>query len=127
MGSYGIGVSRLVGAIIEANHDENGIIWPEPVAPFKLGIINLRVGDKSCDLVSEEIYTKMSDQSVEVLYDNRDESIGIKFADMDLIGLPWQMIIGPRGVKNNQVEIKNRATGIKEELSTEDALNKILG
>jgi prolyl-tRNA synthetase len=126
MGSYGIGVSRLVGAIIEASHDENGIIWPESVAPFKVGIINLRVGDKDCDIVCEEIHSKMHDHYVEALYDDRNESIGIKFANMDLIGLPWQIIIGPRGVKNNKVELKNRASGMKEELSIADALNKIL-
>ena len=127
MGSYGIGVSRLVGAIIEASHDKDGIIWPESVAPFKVGIINLRVGDKACDLVCEEIYSKMHDQSIEALYDDRNESIGIKFADMDLIGLPWQIIIGPRGVKNHKVELKNRASGLKEELTIDDALNRILG
>ena len=127
MGSYGIGVSRLVGAIIEASHDEDGIIWPESVAPFKVGIVNLRVGDKACDQVCEEIYSKMHDQSVEALYDNRNESIGIKFANMDLIGLPWQIIIGPRGIKNNKVELKNRVSGMKEELSIDDAFNKILG
>jgi len=127
MGSYGIGVSRLVGAIIEASHDKDGIIWPESVAPFKVGIINLRVGDKACDLVCEEIYSKMHDQSVESLYDNRNESIGIKFANMDLIGLPWQIIIGPRGIKNNKVELKNRVSGMKEELSIDEAFNKILG
>jgi prolyl-tRNA synthetase len=127
MGSYGIGVSRLVGAIIEASHDENGIIWPESVAPFKVGIINLRVGDKDCDIVCEKIHSKMHDHYVEALYDDRNESIGIKFANMDLIGLPWQIIIGPRGVKNNKVELKNRASGMKEELSIDDAFNKILG
>jgi prolyl-tRNA synthetase len=97
------------------------------VAPFKVGIINLRAGDKTCDVVCEEIYSKMHDQSIEALYDDRNESIGIKFADMDLIGLPWQIIIGPRGVKNHKVELKNRASGLKEELTIDDALNRILG
>ena len=127
MGSYGIGVSRLVGAIIEASHDDNGIIWPDAVAPFKVGIINLRVGDKSCDIACEETYTKMRDQNIEVLYDDRNESVGVKFANMDLIGLPWQIVIGPRGLKEGKVELKNRSSGVKEELSIDDALNSILG
>ena len=127
MGSYGIGVSRLVGAIIEASHDKDGIIWPEAVAPFKIGIINLRVGDEACDLVCEKIYSNMRAQGIEVLYDDRNESIGIKFADMDLIGLPWQVTVGPRGIKSEKVEIKNRSSGEKEELLVNDALKKISG
>lgn len=127
MGSYGIGVSRLVGAIIEASHDADGIIWPETVAPFKVGIINLRVGDNYCDEKCEEIYSSLNIKGVDVLYDNRDESIGIKFADMDLIGLPWQIIVGPRVLKEGKVEIKNRASGIKEILLIDDALKKIHG
>ena len=127
MGSYGIGVSRLVGAIIEASHDNDGIIWPEAVAPFKVGIINLRVGDEACDLVCEKIYSNMRAQGIEVLYDDRNESIGIKFADMDLIGLPWQVTVGPRGIKSEKVEIKNRSSGVKEELSIDEALRKICG
>jgi len=127
MGSYGIGVSRLVGAIIEASHDADGIIWPETVAPFKVGIINLRVGDNYCDEKCEEIYSSLNIKDVDVLYDNRDESIGIKFADMDLIGLPWQIIVGPRVLKEGKVEIKNRASGIKEILLIDDALKKIHG
>jgi prolyl-tRNA synthetase len=127
MGSYGIGVSRLVGAIIEASHDEDGIIWPEAVAPFKIGIINLRVGDGACDLVCEKIYSNMRAQGIEVLYDDRKESIGIKFADMDLIGLPWQLTVGPRGIKSEKVEIKNRLSGVKEELSIDEALRNICG
>ena len=127
MGSYGIGVSRLVGAIIEASHDKDGIIWPEAVAPFKIGIINLRVGDEACDLVCEKIYSNMRAQGIEVLYDDRNESIGIKFADMDLIGLPWQVTVGPRGIKSEKVEIKNRSSGVKEELSIDEALRKICG
>ena len=127
MGSYGIGVSRLVGAIIEASHDADGIIWPETVSPFKVGIINLRVGDNYCDEKCEEIYSSLNIKDVDVLYDNRDESIGIKFADMDLIGLPWQIIVGPRVLKEGKVEIKNRASGKKEILLIDDALKKIHG
>lgn len=127
MGSYGIGVSRLVGAIIEASHDDDGIIWPEAVAPFKVGLINLRKGDDDCDAACEDMYAKLQAAGLDVLYDDRDERAGGKFANMDLIGLPWQMIIGPRGVKNNVVELKNRASGEREELSPEAAINKLTG
>ena len=125
MGSYGIGVSRLVGAVIEASHDDDGIIWPEAVAPFKIGIINLRAGDKACDAACEDAYAKLLESGVEVLYDDRDERGGAKFANMDLIGLPWQLVIGPRGLKDGKVEVKNRASGEKEELSIEAAISKL--
>jgi prolyl-tRNA synthetase len=127
MGSYGIGVSRLVGGIIEASHDENGIIWPESVAPFKAGIINLKVGDEGCDGACEDVFNMLRSGGCDVLYDDRDGRAGVKFADMDLIGLPWQIVIGPRGVKNGVVEMKNRATGEREEISAEAALSKLLG
>lgn len=125
MGSYGIGVSRLVGGIIEACHDENGIVWPESVAPFQVGIINMRVGDAECDAVCEQAYQALQQAGVEVLYDETDERAGGKFARMDLIGLPWQIVIGPRGIKNGVVEVKNRKTGEKSELALEEALNKV--
>jgi len=125
MGSYGIGVSRLVGAIIEAYHDDRGIKWPEAVAPFKVGLINLKAGDGACDRVCEDIYRALSEQGVEVLYDDRDDRAGVKFADMDLIGLPWQLIAGPKGVAAGVVELKNRHTGEKEELSVEAALARL--
>ncbi len=127
MGSYGIGVSRLLGAIIEANHDDNGIIWPEPVAPFKVGLINLRAADAKCKEACDDLYAKLQKAGVEVLYDDRDETAGAKFAAMDLIGLPYQFVIGPRGVTNNVVEIKNRRTGEKQELSPEAALALVAG
>ena len=127
MGSYGIGVSRLVGAIIEANHDESGIIWPESVAPFHVGLINLKVGDLACDQQCEDFYTKLRAHGVEVLYDDRDERAGVKFAEMELIGLPWQLVVGPRGVVNGMVEVRNRRTGEHEELSVEAALPRIFG
>ena len=114
-------------AIIEASHDDNGIIWPESVAPFIVGIINLRVNDEACDLKCEEIYTDLREKGIDVLYDNRDESIGTKFADMDLIGLPWQIIVGPRSLKEDKIEIKNRSSGIKEILHIDDALKRIFG
>ncbi len=125
MGSYGIGVSRLVGAIIEASHDENGIVWPEPVAPFKVGLINLRLSDGACTKACDEIYERLWQAGVEVLYDDRDESAGAKFAEMDLIGLPWQLIVGPRGIKQGQVELKQRKTGMREELTLESALSRM--
>jgi prolyl-tRNA synthetase len=127
MGSYGIGVSRLVGAIIEAYHDDAGIKWPKSVAPFKVGIVNLRPGDPACDAACEDLYAKLTRAGVDALYDDRDERPGAKFADMDLIGLPWQIVIGPRGVKSGTVELKHRATGEKQELAADAALAKITG
>ncbi|OUS15015.1 proline--tRNA ligase [Rhodospirillales bacterium 47_12_T64] len=125
MGSYGIGVSRLLGAIIEASHDENGIIWPEAVAPYKVGLINLKVKDEACVKACDDLYQKFNSAGVDVLYDDRDTSAGGKFKDMDLIGVPWQLVIGPRGLKNGVVELKNRKTGEKEEMSLEAALSKL--
>ncbi len=122
MGSYGIGVSRLVGAIIEAKHDDAGIKWPEAVAPFKVGLINLKVGDGACDRVCNDLYEKLNKAKIEVLYDDRDARAGTKFADMDLIGLPWQVVIGPKAVKAGVVEFKNRASGERQEISAEAAI-----
>ncbi|SLN53809.1 proline--tRNA ligase [Oceanibacterium hippocampi] len=127
MGSYGIGVSRLVGAIIEACHDEAGIVWPEAVAPFRVGLINLKVQDAEVSAACEDFYGKLRKAGVEVLYDDTDERAGAKFATMDLIGLPWQVTIGPRGLKNGIVEVKNRKSGAKEELSLDAALNRFAG
>ena len=121
MGSYGIGVSRLVGAIIEASHDDNGIIWPESVAPWTVGVINLKVGDADCDAACEKIYADLQAAGVEVLYDDRDERAGGKFADMDLVGIPWQLTVGPRGLKDGKIEVKQRAGGEKSEIAL-DAL-----
>lgn len=125
MGSYGIGVSRLVAAIIEASHDDQGIKWPEPVAPFKVGLLNLKVGDRRAETIAESLYHTLCQKGVEVLYDDRDERAGTKFADMDLIGLPWQLIVGGRSVEAGTVEVKNRHTGAREEVSIEAALNLI--
>ena len=126
MGSYGIGVSRLVGAIIEASHDDKGIIWPGSVSPFQIGMINLRTGDPVCDNACEEIYSKCRQNGVEILYDDRSDRAGTKFADMDLIGIPWQLIVGPRGLKNGLIEVKRRNTGIREELPIEAALDRMI-
>ncbi len=127
MGSYGIGVSRLVGAVIEASHDDAGIIWPEAVAPFKVGLINLRTGDAACDAACDDIYSRLEAAGVEVLLDDRDERAGAKFADMDLIGLPWQLVVGPRGLKSGQVELKRRSDGTREEVSIDSALSRLTG
>jgi len=124
MGSYGIGISRLVAGIIEASHDDDGIIWPESVAPFDIGIINLSSGNESCDSACEDLYFQLGNAGFDVLYDERDERAGVKFANMDLIGLPWQIIAGPRGIKNGVIELKNRATGEKDEMTLNSVLNR---
>jgi len=124
MGSYGIGVSRLVGAIIEARHDEAGIIWPDAVAPFRAAILNLRQGDAVTDKICDELYARLG---ADALYDDREERAGAKFAEADLMGHPWQIIVGPRGAAAGMVELKRRATGDRTELPVEDALAKVLG
>ena len=127
MGSYGIGVSRLVGALIEANHDDRGIIWPEPVAPFDVGIVNLRTGDAACDLLAQTLYDRLTIAGVEVLLDDRDERAGAKFATMELIGLPWQVTVGPRGAKSGTVELKSRRTGETVELDIDALTQRLAG
>ncbi len=126
MGSYGIGVSRLVGAIIEASHDEAGIIWPMSVAPFHVGLINLKVDDAACAAAAADLQARLEAAGLTVLLDDRDERAGAKFATMDLIGLPWQVTVGPRGIKAGVVEVKHRASGAKEELSVEAAIAKLV-
>ena len=120
-GSYGIGVSRLVGGIIEACHDEDGIVWPWAVAPFQIGLINLKPGDARTDELSERLYKTLTHKGLDVLYDNRNERAGAKFSDMDLIGLPWQAVIGPRGAVAGEIEVKNRKHGDKQTLDFEAA------
>jgi len=124
MGSYGIGVSRLVGAIIEASHDEAGIIWPDAIAPFRAAILNLRQGDELTDKICEDLHTVLG---ADCLYDDRNERAGAKFAEADLMGHPWQIIVGPRGAANGIVELKRRATGERFELSIIEALDKVRG
>ena len=97
MGSYGIGPSRLVAAIIEAFHDEAGIIWPEAVAPFKVAILNLKQGASDTDAACEKLYPALAAKGIDVLYDDLDERPGAKFATADLIGIPWQILVGPQG------------------------------
>ena len=125
MGSYGIGVSRLVATIIECFNDDNGIIWPISVAPFKVNIINLKNNDEECLKKCIEIHDLLENQGIETIFDNRDESAGRKFSDADLIGIPFQLIVGPRELKNGNVELKNRKIDAKEILSFDSAINKI--
>ena len=126
MGSYGVGVSRLVAAIIEASHDENGIIWPDGAAPFNVGLINLKPGDAKTDAACETLHTRLENAGISVLHDDLDNRAGAKFASMDLIGLPWQLIVGPRGVAAGEVELKRRATGARETLTLDAALERLV-
>jgi prolyl-tRNA synthetase len=125
MGSYGIGVSRVVAAAIEANHDANGIVWPKEIAPFQIALINVRFGDELCDKVCEEIYAKFSARGIEVIYDDTKASLGQKFSIADLIGIPTQIIVGPKSAAAGKVEVKDRKTGKKEEIAISE-LEKIL-
>ena len=126
MGSYGIGVSRLIAAIIEAHHDDHGIIWPQSVSPFDFGIINLKKGHDSCDTVSSEIYHFAKDNGLDPLLDDTSNSIGAKFATMDLIGLPYQIVMGPKTLKEGKVEFKVRKTGETQLLDVAKAKEKLL-
>jgi prolyl-tRNA synthetase len=125
MGSYGIGPSRLVAAIIEASHDDAGIKWPEAVAPFKVAILNLKQGGADTDAACEQLYRDLTAKGVDVLYDDRDQRPGAKFATADLIGIPWQVMIGPRGLAEGKVEVKRRADGSRELVSAADALARL--
>jgi prolyl-tRNA synthetase len=125
MGSHGIGVSRLVGAIIEASHDDKGIVWPEGVAPFRVGIVNLKQGDAGADGACEQLYAELARAGLDPLYDDRDERAGAKFATMDLIGLPWRITVGPRGLAKGVVELTRRRTGESEEMSAAAAIARL--
>ena len=126
MGSYGIGPTRLVPAIIEASHDDNGIIWPKSVAPFDVSIINMKAGDTACDNASEDLYARLGKAGLDVIYDDTDDRAGAKFATADLIGIPVQIVVGPRSIANGEVELKDRKSGARETLSTEAAINKLV-
>ncbi len=126
MGSYGIGPSRLVAALIEANHDDNGIIWPDSVAPFDIGLANLKPGDATTDAACQSLYDQFTRAGFDVLYDDRDERPGAKFATMDLIGLPLQVIAGPKSLADGNVEVKHRRTGVREVLSLNEVVNKLV-
>jgi prolyl-tRNA synthetase len=125
MGSHGIGVSRLLGALIEANHDDKGIIWPEGVTPFPVGLVNLKQGDAATDAACGDIYSALRSKGLEPLYDDRDERAGAKFASMDLIGLPWRITVGPRGLAAGKVELTSRRSGENEEMSAADAVERV--
>lgn len=126
MGCYGIGISRIVGAIIEAHHDDKGIIWPKNVTPFHVGLVNIKPGHEGCDALCESLYAQLQAQGLTVLYDDRKESAGSKFATQELIGLPYSIAIGPRSVDSQTVELKERATGIKKDVSVQEAINEII-
>ena len=125
MGSYGVGVSRLVAAIIEASHDDAGIVWPEPVAPWRVGIVTMRSDDDASTSAADGLYAQLKAAGIETLYDDRDERGGVKLGSMDLIGLPWQVIVGPRGIASGTVELKRRSTGEREEISVESAIARL--
>ena len=126
MGSYGIGPTRLVPAIIEASHDDAGIIWPVSVAPFEATVINLKAGDTDSDAAADDFYVGLKQAGIDVLYDDRDQPAGAKFATADLIGIPYQLIVGPRGLKSGEVEIKHRATGERETLPLGSAIERLV-
>jgi prolyl-tRNA synthetase len=125
MGSYGIGPTRLVAAIIEAFHDDAGIKWPEAVAPFRVAILNLKQGDSATDAACESLYRELTAKGVEVLYNDLEERPGPKFAATDLIGIPWQILVGPKGLAEGRVELKCRADGSRELLTPADAVDRL--
>ena len=125
MGSYGIGPSRLVAAIIEACHDEAGIQWPEPVAPFQAIVLNLKQGDGATDAASEHLYRALTARGLDVLYHDLDERPGSKFATADLIGIPWQILVGPKGLAAGKIELKRRADGVREQLAPDAAIDRL--
>ena len=125
-GSYGIGVSRLVGAIIEASHDDKGMIWPESVAPFHVALVNLKQGDGETDAACETLYARLSQSGIDVLYDDRDERAGAKFATADLIGAPWKLVVGPRGLKDGTVELASRSGGEAQNVTQDEAVNRLI-
>jgi prolyl-tRNA synthetase len=127
MGSYGVGVSRLLGAVIEASHDDAGIIWPDSVAPFAVGLINLKPGDKATDAAADGLYDQLTRAGLDVLYDDRDERAGAKFATMDLIGLPWQVVVGPKGAAAGEAEVKRRQTGERQTVPLDAVVKRITG
>jgi prolyl-tRNA synthetase len=125
MGSYGIGPTRVAAASIEASHDEAGIIWPEAIAPFRVGLINLKPGDGACDAACADLYRRLQRAGSDVLLDDTEERPGAKFATMDLIGLPWQIIVGPKGLGEGRVELKRRSSGERETLRPDDVLARL--
>ena len=127
MGSYGIGVSRVFAGIIEACHDEKGIVFPSSVAPFDVGLVNVSVKDENCTKTCDEYYETLQNNDIEVAYDDRDIGAGAKFSDMELIGLPWVIVVGKKSIEKGLVELKNRTTGQTQDLSFEQAINIVKG
>ena len=127
MGSYGIGPTRLVPALIEAFHDDAGIVWPVSVAPFEAVLINLKAGDAACDAACNTLYAELEAAGIDMLYDDRDQGAGAKFTTADLIGIPYQIILGPRGLASGEAEIKHRKTGERETLPIADAVARLKG
>ena len=125
MGSYGIGASRVVAAAIEANHDASGIVWPKEIAPFQVALINVRSGDELCDKVCEEIYNSLTERGIEVIYDDRDERAGVKFADAELIGIPYRVTVSDRLLAENKYEFTPRSSGEVSLLTHEELLAKL--
>ncbi|GHA10613.1 proline--tRNA ligase [Devosia pacifica] len=125
MGSYGIGLTRVLPAIIEASHDDDGIIWPVSVAPFEAVLINLKAGDDACNSACEELYAELADAGIDILYDDRDQAAGAKFATADLVGIPYQLIVGPRGLKSGEVELKHRKSGEREAVPLAEAVSRL--
>jgi prolyl-tRNA synthetase len=127
MGSYGIGPTRLIASLIEANHDDAGIIWPDAIAPFTVSLLNLKTGDAGTEAACDNVYAALTKAGVDVLYDDRDERPGAKFVVNDLIGSPWQLIVGPKSLAEGKVELKRRRTGEREVLTPAAALDKLIG
>jgi prolyl-tRNA synthetase len=126
MGSYGIGLTRIVPAIIEASHDDDGIIWPVSVAPFEAVLINLKSGETACDAASNKLYDALKNAGIDMLIDDRDQGAGAKFATADLIGIPYQIVVGPRGLKSGEIEIKHRGTGERENVPLDSVVERIV-
>lgn len=127
MGSYGIGLGRLMGTIVETLSDDYGIVWPESIAPFKVHLINVSADDEDTVKWAEEIYTKLVDSDVEVLYDDRDSRAGEKLVDADLIGLPYQLIVGQKGREDGKVELKKRISGEVDKVEEDDIIKSLKG
>ena len=120
MGSYGIGVSRLLGAIIEAHHDDKGIIWPSAIAPFQLGIVNVKPADTETSAAAETLIEAANNAGIEVLYDDRDQRAGVKFAEMELLGIPWRVVVSPKALEAGSFEVTERKTGQSHQMALND-------
>jgi prolyl-tRNA synthetase len=126
MGSYGIGVGRLLACIAEENHDDSGLVWPISIAPFQVVIVSLARKEGECQQVAEQIYTDLKENGIEVLFDDRKENPGVKFKDADLIGIPIRLTVGDRGIKNGTIELKLRRDAEHRDISIEEAVNCVI-